>query len=129
MTAIALEAGQFQLGVVQTSELVKCGCEFTVDVYVSNRSPIDLKSKPPFPVHLSYHWFDAQGKECLIFDGRRTQFTNRFGDSRAETTRWWFSLRPSRGRYLLRVTLVQEQVQWFDSGEAHAACDTWVLVS
>jgi 2-polyprenyl-3-methyl-5-hydroxy-6-metoxy-1,4-benzoquinol methylase len=129
MTAIALEAGQFQLGVVQASELVKCGSEFTVDVYVSNRSPIDLKSKPPFPVHLSYHWFDAQGKECLIFDGRRTVLHEPLRRFSSRNYQMVVQSPPSPGRYLLRVTLVQEQVQWFDSGQAHAACDTWVLVS
>ena len=129
MNAVVLEAGQIQLELIHACEAVGCGSEFVVTLRVSNRSSVDLKSKPPFPIHLSYHWFDGEGKECLIFDGRRTVLHEPL--RRFSTGNYTMNVQSptAQGRYLLRVTLVQEAVQWFDSGPAHAACDTWVQVS
>ena len=129
MKAVSLEAGQIHLGVVQASELVKVGSEFTVEVYVSNRGPIDLKSNPPFPIHFSYHWFHADGEECLIFNGRRTVLHEPLRRFSTANYQMVVESPTSPGRYLLRVTLVQEAVQWFDNGPSQGTCDTWVQVN
>ena len=128
MNAIALDSEQIQLELVQTIDVVNHSSEFIVTLCATNRSPIDLKSRPPFPVHLSYHWFDATGERCVVFDGYRTALHEPLHRFSSRMYQMVVQSPQIEGRYLLRLTLVQEHVQWFDSGRPKAACDTLVHV-
>ena len=90
------------------------GMTFTVTVAVQNRSGVTLHSRPTAPVHLSYHWFDAVTRKTEVFDGLRSPVFPALpdgADGKYETT----VQAPRRiGPSLLRLTLVQEGVRWFD---------------
>ena len=90
------------------------GTTFTVTVAVQNRSGVPLHSRPPAPVHLSYHWHDATERETEVFDGRRSPLFPALpngADGKYEAT----VQAPARiGLSRLCLTLVQEGVRWFD---------------
>lgn len=96
------------------------GCDARIPVTVTNRSNADWRSRPPFPVYLSYHWIDADAGNHSEFGGLRTPFLLPLGpgQQRAMTMLVRAPLVP--GRYKLRATLVQEYVRWFDQlGSTH----------
>ena len=90
------------------------GTTFSVSVAVQNRSGMTLQSRPPAPVHLSYHWYDAANRKIEVFDGQRSPFFPALPDGtdgKYETT----VQAPARiGVFLLCLMLVQEGVRWFD---------------
>jgi hypothetical protein len=95
--------------VVGVSEL------FWVDVEVTNASAEALHSRPPFlPVHLSYHWLDKETRRMCVWDGYRSGL---YPDAPANTTTLcpMMIVAPDEpGEYLLQISLVQEDVSWFD---------------
>jgi hypothetical protein len=87
----------------------------SVTVAVHNDSALDLKSWPPNPVHLSYHWIDSKTGATLVHDGQRSLLTPKSSaGTRAEYT-LYVNAPNSHGRYILRATLVQEGLRWFDA--------------
>jgi acetolactate synthase-1/2/3 large subunit len=84
---------------------------------VANHGDAILVSAPPNPVHISYRWVNPEDPDAEI-EGLRTPLPETLppGDERV----YRFSLRTPEtpGRYHLLVTLVQEQVAWFDHLDA-----------
>jgi SAM-dependent methyltransferase len=106
---------------------VPVGSRFTVSVELRNDASADLKSADPYPVHLSYHWLGTGG-QYVTFGGERTRLLPdaRRGSSMAYALNVVSPNTP--GEYILRVTLVQERVRWFDQspnqvyGEVQVSC-------
>jgi SAM-dependent methyltransferase len=99
-----------------------------VSVELRNNSGTDIKSAAPYPVHLAYHWLGAEGK-CVVFDGERTLITP---DARAGSANVYdmnVTSPVESGAYLLRVTLVQERIRWFDQVPDGSYCDLEILCS
>lgn len=96
-------------GAVAVSEL------FWVDVAVTNATSETLHSRPPFwPVHLSYHWLDKATRHMCVWDGYRNGF---YPDAPANATTLctMMVVAPDQpGQYLLQISIVQEEVCWFD---------------
>jgi len=88
---------------------------FWVDVEITNASAEVLHSRPPFvPVHLSYHWLDKVTRRTCVWDGYRSGL---YPDAPANTTtrcNMMISAPDQPGRYLLQISVVQEEVCWFD---------------
>ena len=81
---------------------------------VSNVGNAILISAPPHPVHISYRWVERHGVERVV-EGTRTRLPEAIppgGEHRCV-----FSVRAPEqpGVYDLVVTLVQEEVAWFDT--------------
>jgi hypothetical protein len=102
--------------------------DFTLPVDLENRSDVWLTSLPPFPVHVSYHWIDERGS-VPIFDGTRTTLV----PALAPGVRRQYSVRISApgiaGRWTLRLTLVQENIRWFDQAPTLLMTDVTAHVS
>jgi hypothetical protein len=88
---------------------------FHVKVKVKNGSSFLLASNPPWPVMLSYHWLDTATGNVIIFDGVRSCLISDFYPQTQHSNPMTVIAPPKKGSYILRVTLVQEQVAWFDS--------------
>ena len=105
---VSLEAGSVPK-VVRVSEL------FWVDVKVTNATPETLHSRPPvLPVHLSYHWIAKVGGGASIWDGYRNGL---HPDAPPNTTTLctMIIVAPDQpGEYLLQISMVQEEVCWFE---------------
>ena len=88
---------------------------FWLDVDVTNATSETLHSRPPFsPVHLSYHWLDKVGRTMCVWDGYRSGL---YPDAPANTTTCctMMIVAPDQpGQYLLQISMVQEEVSWFE---------------
>jgi acetolactate synthase I/II/III large subunit len=84
---------------------------------VANRGNAILVSAPPNPVHISYRWVNHDHPGTVI-EGVRTPLPEPLPPGDERVCR--FSLRTPQtpGRYRLIVTLVQEDVAWFDHLDA-----------
>lgn len=81
---------------------------------MANRSPWTLRTKGSTPIHLSYHWLDTDGA-CVVHDGARTRLAPELPGGSEHTYTAQVIAPASAGRYVLQVSLVQEQVGWFDA--------------
>jgi hypothetical protein len=100
----------------------------TFRVRVTNASNADLMSVPPHPVHLSYHWLDITSGEIIIHDGLRTRLSPKLSAQTSEVYDMAVVPPARPGRYLLRATLVQENIAWFDDLPTHAYADALIEV-
>jgi MoaA/NifB/PqqE/SkfB family radical SAM enzyme len=82
-------------------------------VNLNNASSAVLSSSGEFPIHLSYHWYTT-ANELVVFDGFRSNLiedllpgSNRNCDIQVVTP-------DVEGDFILRLTLVQELIRWFD---------------
>ncbi|MCC4597113.1 sulfotransferase family protein [Xanthomonas campestris pv. phormiicola] len=84
-----------------------------VDVAIRNDSEELLSSRPPHPIHVSYHWVDTDG-EMIVYDGERSQLPKPLGAGE----RFGMTVRVrapvQEGRFNLQVRLVQEGVSWIE---------------
>lgn len=112
-----------QLEVAQFPAVVAVGEEFEVLVALTNHTGLVLNSYGPNPVHLTYHWLDETAQTYLVYEGVRSKLFPPLGQRRecgrsGATPAATYPLRIRGlhvgGCYTLRVTLVQEAVQWFD---------------
>ena len=104
---------RFSVGPVSGKQ--QTGAYFQIRVSISNASGTLLGGFLPNPFRLSYHWMDATASNHVVYDGLRT---NLFPALRPGRVREYIATvqAPERpGRYVLRMTLVQEFVRWFDN--------------
>ena len=80
---------------------------------ITNGTSRRLGCYSPAPIHLSYHWFDANGT-IAVFEGLRTPLTPSIEPGNSETYEIKVAVPPEPGEYRLRIILVQTGVRWFD---------------
>lgn len=107
---------------------IPCSTRFNISVNLMNKSGHDLASCPPNPVHLSYHWLSVPDSKIIIFDGDRSLLLRTVAANSEGSYGLSVLSPPSQGEYILRVTLVQEQVFWFDQIEEHQFAECLVRV-
>jgi hypothetical protein len=101
---------------------------FAVKVELENQSAKTFGSYPPFPVHFSYRWFSKNG-DAIVGEGRRTELPCRIGPGEKISCGVLVEPPETGGKHQLRITLVQEQVMWFDQIEPPRAAECAVEVS
>jgi hypothetical protein len=118
----------FRVRVIEAPPQVNASMLFQVTTEITNRSHYIIASVPPTPVHISYHWIDALTKAVIIYDGERTLMTSALGAS--ESGEFGVSVRaPGKcGGYVLRITIVQEGVAWFDEKDSQVYADVEIIV-
>jgi 2-polyprenyl-3-methyl-5-hydroxy-6-metoxy-1,4-benzoquinol methylase len=124
--ALSIVKGDLSIEVLSAPAAVSAGSTFTVSVLVQNRSRTSLKSCPPHPVHLSYHWLDAASGRTALFDGERTPLDPALAGG--SQRRYSLNVRSllQKNRYVLRITVVQEYVRWLDAPPIEAFRDVWI---
>jgi hypothetical protein len=80
---------------------------------VTNASNWDWPAGGVFPVHLSYHWIDRSQK-IVVFDGERTILPREVKAGETVKVQAIIKAPDQPGDYVLRMTMVQESVAWFD---------------
>ncbi len=91
---------------------LKINEETIINIEIENNSNERLISLPPFPVHIAYHWKDAQ--RYVLFDGMRSVLKPPL---MAKTKGRYLAniVAPTRpGNYILEVSMVQEGQFWFE---------------
>ena len=107
-------------------ETLEAGTIHEFECLVANCGDAILVSAPPNPVHISYRWVNRR-EDGDVIEGDRSILPEALPPGVERICR--FSLRTPQapGDYRLIVTLVQEQVAWFDeldprnawSGQVH----------
>lgn len=92
---------------MKRGEIVRAG------VTIRNTSSEVWPSKGGSPVHLSYHWLDKAGN-VVVFDGERTALPMDIEAGGSANVRALIKAPERPGNYILRMTMVQEFVAWFD---------------
>jgi UDP-3-O-[3-hydroxymyristoyl] glucosamine N-acyltransferase len=124
-----MAAQEIRLLVADRTSHVPAGTHAQIELVIENRSTETLLSRPPYPVNISYHWLDAATRDCVVFDGKRSPLTVPVLP-RSRTTHTACVLAPPEpGRYVLRLTLVQEQQFWLDSAAPSAARELEITVT
>ena len=86
---------------------------YTLQIRLHNRGKEDFKSLPPYPIHVSYHWLDENGK-TVVFDGIRTPLIPPLPPMGVRDISVEIITPQDEGAYTLQVTLVQEFQFWFE---------------
>jgi hypothetical protein len=122
------ERKRFSLDIADTPASVAAAARFDVKVTIANRSGCGMSERNANPVNICYHWIDASDGSVAVFDGERTAISP--GLPAGEKGQFQaMVLAPERaGRYVLRMTLVQEGVAWFDDAESAVLADREMVV-
>lgn len=87
---------------------------FWLDTQITNATDEALYPVGPHPVHLAYHWIEKTTRQMIVFDGYRSGL---FPGLEANATRRYATMivaPSSPGEYILQITMVQEEVCWFE---------------
>jgi acetolactate synthase-1/2/3 large subunit len=96
------------------------GAVVSLSCTVTNLGPVILASVPPHPVHISYKWLDPDGNALPgQFEGRRSKLLRPLPPGESVEGQVMVDVAPPPGNYLLRLTLVQEFVSWFDEVDSN----------
>jgi uncharacterized protein DUF4915 len=80
---------------------------------VVNRGGAVLTSAEPYPVHLASRWFAADGR-TVVAEGERTTLSRALPPGGEATGTVRVEAPRGPGERILRISVVQEQVRWFD---------------
>jgi acetolactate synthase I/II/III large subunit len=94
---------------------------------VVNRGGAVLVTAPPHPVSISWRWFAADGAE-LVEQGPRVPLPRSLPPGALAEGELRIPSPEHEGDYLLRATLVQEHIRWFDDVDAAYGCSQAVGV-
>jgi hypothetical protein len=105
------------------------GREARVDMSIKNQGGVMLYATKPNPLFASYKWFDRVNRTPIqATEGIRTPLVRGIPPGKTERVELRVMPPPLAGEYLLRLTLVQENVAWFDSLHPANARDFAVVV-
>ncbi len=116
---------KLNLSLLKTPTTVSPNQTFEIQVQLTNHSRHTLSAYGPHPINFSYRWLDPNSRQSIVPEGQRTalfpplpghpirQTPDKLGYA---TMRFLVRVQaPNQsGRALLRITLVQEGVQWLD---------------
>jgi hypothetical protein len=120
---------QLSLSIESCPEVVVCGRTAGVRVQLENGSSEKIGSFPPFPIHLSYRWFNCDTNEAVGPEALRTELRPALSPYEHASYVMQIAAPGTPGRYRLRVTLVQELVRWFDGLPCQLSAEAVVGVS
>jgi acetolactate synthase-1/2/3 large subunit len=110
-------------------EVLEVDAAETLVCVVENVGAALLVTAPPNPVHLSYKWLEAgSGRWLREPEGLRTRLPHTLVPGRRTACRLRLWAPPTPGKYRLRITLVQEEVAWFDEVHPENASEHLVQV-
>ncbi|MGV0025158.1 methyltransferase domain-containing protein [Phormidesmis priestleyi] len=130
-----IPVGKITLKATQILTDISVDSKFSITVELTNFSHFVLNSYPPNPVHLSYHWMDESAIARIVYGGERTKLLPPLAASgilsfnrQAATYQMQIQAPKQPGCYVLRLTLVQEAIRWFDDPPTYLAEDCVVTV-
>jgi hypothetical protein len=129
MEALSEYAGsRLAVRIESCPEQIECARPFSVRVTLENSGHDKISSVAPFPVHLTYRWLDIESKEPIVGEGPRTALRPPLPPDHRDGYSVLAMAPDQPGRYLLRVTLVQEGVMWLDQIALPVAAEAIVAV-
>jgi SAM-dependent methyltransferase len=122
------EVKRIEISVGSYPSKMRISSHQTLSVELRNNSMTDLKSVAPYPVHLAYHWLSAEGK-LVEFDGERSLISPDAKAGTSDVYEMKVAAPMQPGCFLLRITLVQERIRWFDQIPNGVYCDLEITCS
>jgi len=122
-------AAQVEMTVLECPTSVPCGGRFEVKVRLVNNSDLPLRSHPPSPLRIAYHWVDMRTGAMAVFEGERTPLVPGMQRRSAQAYNALVVAPSTRGDFRLQVRLVQEGIRWFEECARPAAQDRVVAVT
>jgi ABC-type multidrug transport system fused ATPase/permease subunit len=102
--------------------LMQPGAVHAIRVRLTNRGLLTWRAHEAggdSPVRVAYHWIQMDGGECLMWEGLRTPLPHDAEpDDDIEVTRMHVEAPAAPGSYILQITLVHENVTWFEHAGA-----------
>ncbi|WP_190555173.1 hypothetical protein [Trichocoleus sp. FACHB-591] len=92
---------------------LKLGSVMTLPVRVKNTSNFLWSARGLKPVRFAYHWIERDGK-VAVWDGERTELPLEVSPQESILLNAKIKAPDVPGKYILRLTMVQEGVAWFD---------------
>ena len=121
-----LTLNQVSLQVQQAPASVPAGSRFHIQVRLLNHSGVTLMSRPPYPIHLSYHCYSSN--EGLVkYDGLRTRIPVSKPGGALDLI-MDLEAPAAQGRFRFRLAVVQERARWFDEKPHTPFEDCWIDV-
>ena len=109
-----LNARNIHVSVIEPLEtLLEKNERYSIKVLLTNNSTIELASTGDNPLLISYHWIDSNGN-IVVNDGLRSNLPAPILPSADAVIEAKVQTPLQCGEYILRLTLVQELIQWFD---------------
>lgn len=93
---------------------VETESEFFCIVDIMNFAFKVISSSGENPIHISYHWFDEKGDTIVHFEGLRSHIRPFLFPFNHNEYKLKVISPQKKGKYRLRVTLVQEGYSWLD---------------
>ncbi|HTH59872.1 MAG TPA: sulfotransferase family 2 domain-containing protein [Paraburkholderia sp.] len=119
---------QLKVKVQDAPSRVAPNARFAVEARLQNLSDYELASRGPHPVNVSYHWLKADRSRAVVFDGERTRLPGSLMPGDDRNMQVSVTAPSAAGRYVLRVTLVQEGIAWLDDGHSGVFGDVELTV-
>jgi hypothetical protein len=109
------DAAKLSLTVTGVPEALRTSEMFWLDAEVTNATSKLVCACPPFPVRLSYHWLHKRTGQMAIFDGNRSGLFPGLPANASMKYPMSILVPKEPGQYILQITMVQENVRWFES--------------
>jgi SAM-dependent methyltransferase len=123
-----ISPGDLELDVKERPLNVVADTVFNVTIEIKNSSSYVLDSRPLYPVNIAYHWIDEETSQIIVFDGERSPLIPLLYPESKRSYAAHIRAPGEPGRYILRMTLVQEGVRWFDQAPTMLESDVSVVV-
>lgn len=124
----AEERKLFDIQIADAPPKVDAASKFQVMVAATNNSKFSISGQLSNPINASYHWIEASTGAVAIFDGERTTISTGLPIAERKNFSMLVESPALAGRYVLRATIVQEGVAWFDEGESPVFSDVEIVV-
>ena len=93
---------------------MRAGAAYAVPFELTNRAAPQLDAAHPHPTNLGYRWVDADGREAQPENAVRTPLPRPLPDGETSAGAMRVVAPNEPGRYVLRLSVIQEGVAWFD---------------
>lgn len=113
----------------ETGRMHTPGQKSSLGVKLANNSSHLLGSQIPYPVKFAYRWIDAVSGDIVIEEGNRSRVTPLSAPGSTQIYHPEYEAPSRTGEYLLKMTLVQEGVRWFDWTNSQAVVKIPVTVA
>lgn len=109
--------------------VLETGARVAVQCSVENLGSVAFETRAPHPVHLSYKWLHAvSGERVAGSEGLRVGFDTPLPPHVPRTLCAQIQAPLHAGEFILRLTLVQEHVAWFDDVDSRNSSEVLVQV-
>lgn len=123
-----IPAGKLNLVVTKHPFIVKVNTEFNVDLEITNYTNSIINSYLPNPIQISYHWLDEKATKSIVMAAGRSRIFPPLSPLEQINYKVRVKALDKQGKYVLRMTLVQEFVRWFDQKPEQLIYDISILI-